>query len=47
MIYNVETSETFASLLKLNSRHCARKGLEGASASQDNAYKAMMKNFDK
>ena len=46
MIYDIETSSTFASLLKLNRRHVDRTGL-GQSSGQDAGYKAMMKNFDK
>ena len=46
MIYDAETSYTFAAMLKLNGRHVARTGMGGSTA-QDAGYKAMMKNFDK
>ena len=45
MIYDIETSTTFAALLKINKKHAASTA--PASGGADAGYKAMMKNFDK
>ena len=44
MIYDIESSTTFAALLMINKKHAASM-IPNSGA--DAGYKAMMKNFDK